>query len=155
MELEWLKKSLSSCDARELRKLVDHDDPQLSVSRQCALVGMPRSTVYYRLTPVRESTLRIMASISIFYLEDASSGSRRMGWVSDQRWDPDPPRPGAKHHALHAVTGDLPETPHHGSRGAIRALSLPGGCQTITAVDQVWATEQTSPTSHCRKYSSA
>jgi len=63
MELEWLKKNLSCSDARELRKLVDHDHPELSVSRQCALLGLPRSTLYCRPTPVRESTLRIMARI--------------------------------------------------------------------------------------------
>jgi len=46
MELEWLKKSLSCSDARELRKLVDHDHPELSISRQCALLDLPRSTLY-------------------------------------------------------------------------------------------------------------
>jgi putative transposase len=44
MELEWLKKSLSCSDARELRKLVDHAHAELSLSRQCALLGLPRST---------------------------------------------------------------------------------------------------------------
>jgi len=70
--------NLSCSDARELRKLVDHDHPELSVSRQCALLGLPRSTLYYRPTPVRESTLRIMARIDALYLEDSCSGSRRM-----------------------------------------------------------------------------
>jgi putative transposase len=78
MELEWLKKNLSFCDARELRKLVDNDNPKLSISRQCTLLGLPRSTLYYRPTPVRESTLRIMAKIDALYLEDPCSGSRRM-----------------------------------------------------------------------------
>jgi hypothetical protein len=41
MELEWLKKSLSSSDARELRQLVDHDHPELTVSRQCELLVSP------------------------------------------------------------------------------------------------------------------
>ena len=50
----------------------------LSVSRQCALLGLPRSTLYYRPTPVRVSTLRIMARIDALYLEDPCSGSRRM-----------------------------------------------------------------------------
>jgi putative transposase len=63
MELEWLKKRLSCSDAHELRKLVDHDHPELSISRQCALLGLPRSTLYDRPTAVRESTLRIMARI--------------------------------------------------------------------------------------------
>ena len=78
MELEWLKKSLSCSHARELRKLVDYDHSELSVSRQCALLGLPRSTLYCRPTPVRESTLRIMAKIDAHYLEDPCSGSRRM-----------------------------------------------------------------------------
>ena len=48
------------------------------MSRQCGLLGLPRSTHYYRPTPVRASTLRIMARIDAFYLEDPCSGSRRM-----------------------------------------------------------------------------
>ena len=78
MELEWLKKNLSCFDAHELRKLVDSDHPELSISRQCALLGLPRSTHYYRPTPVRASTLRIMARIDALYVEDPCSGSRRM-----------------------------------------------------------------------------
>jgi len=42
MELDWLKKNLSCSDARELRKLVDHGHPELSVSRVCGLLGLPR-----------------------------------------------------------------------------------------------------------------
>jgi putative transposase len=53
MELEWLKKNLNGSDARERRKLVDHEHPDLSVSRQCALLGLPRSTLYDRPTPPR------------------------------------------------------------------------------------------------------
>ncbi|WP_370454141.1 IS3 family transposase [Synechococcus sp. Ace-Pa] len=61
-----------------MRKLVDHDHPEISITRQCELLGLPRSTLYYRPTPVRESTLRIMARIDALYLEDPCSGSRRM-----------------------------------------------------------------------------
>ena len=78
MELEWLKKSLSCSDARELRKLVDHEHPELGVSRQCAPLGLLRSTLYDQPTAVRESTLRIMAWIVALYLEDPCSGSLRM-----------------------------------------------------------------------------
>ncbi|WP_370455632.1 IS3 family transposase [Synechococcus sp. RSCCF101] len=41
-------------------------------------MGLPRSTLYYRPTPVRQSTLRIMARIDALYLEDPCSGSRRI-----------------------------------------------------------------------------
>jgi len=44
MELEWLKKNLNSCDALGIRKLVDSNHPELSISRQCELLGLPRST---------------------------------------------------------------------------------------------------------------
>lgn len=72
------QKDLSCSDARELRKLVDRDRPKISISRQCALPGLPRSTLYYRPTPVRESTLRIMGRIDALHLEDPCSGSRRI-----------------------------------------------------------------------------
>jgi putative transposase len=63
MELEWQKKSLCSSDARGMRKLVDHHHPELTVRRQCELLGLPRSTLYYKPVPVSESSLRIMARI--------------------------------------------------------------------------------------------
>ncbi len=72
------QKNRSCSDTHELRKLVDHDHPDLSVSRQCELLGLPRSTLYYRPPPVRQSTLQIMARIDASYLEDPCSGSRRM-----------------------------------------------------------------------------
>jgi len=78
MELEWLKKTLSSSGARKLRKLVDHDHQEISASRQCVLLGLPRSTLYYRPTPVQQSTLRIMFKIDALYLDDLIFGSRRM-----------------------------------------------------------------------------
>jgi len=78
MELEWLKKSLSCSTAHELRRLVDQNHPQLSVRRQCELLGLPKSTLYYKPVPVRAETLRIMARIDAWYLDDPASGSRRM-----------------------------------------------------------------------------
>ena len=70
--------NLSCFDAHKPCKLVDPDHPELSISRQCALLGLPRSTHYYRPTPVRASTLYIMARIDALYLEDPCRGSPRM-----------------------------------------------------------------------------
>jgi putative transposase len=78
MELEWLKNNLSSSHAPEQRKLVDHDHPERSISRQDAPLGLARSTLHYRPTPVCESTLRIMARIDALDLEDPCRGIRRM-----------------------------------------------------------------------------
>jgi putative transposase len=66
MELEWLNKSLNCSEARELRKLVDRGHPDRTVTLQCELLGLLRST------------LRIMARIDALCLEDPSAGSRRM-----------------------------------------------------------------------------
>lgn len=72
------EKSLNCSDARELRKLVDHDHSELTVSRQCVLLGLPRSSLYDQPVPVRDSTLQIMARLDVLYMEDPTSGSRRM-----------------------------------------------------------------------------
>ena len=72
-----LEKNLSWFDAHELHKLVDSDHSELSISRQCVLLGLLRSTHVYQLTTVRASTLRIMSRIDTFYLQDPCSGSRR------------------------------------------------------------------------------
>ncbi len=47
MNLEWFKESLNFSEANELRKLVDHDHPELTVRRQFELLGLPRSLFYY------------------------------------------------------------------------------------------------------------
>lgn len=44
MELEWQKKYLSCFDAHELSKVVDSDSSELSINRQCALLGLPLLT---------------------------------------------------------------------------------------------------------------
>ena len=143
MEPEWLKKSLSCFDARELRKLVDHDHPTISVSRQCALLGLPRSTLYYRPTPVRESSLKIMARIDALYLEDPCSGSRRM----------------VDYLAREGIPINRDRVQNLLRRMGLRAIyqkprtTAPGGpserfpclvdLRLVTAVDQVWATDIT------------
>jgi hypothetical protein len=40
------------------------------------LLGLARSTLYYRLVPIRHSMLRIMARIDAFNLENPCSGTR-------------------------------------------------------------------------------
>ena len=143
MELEWLKKNLSCSDAHELRKLVDHDHPELSVSRQCALLGLPRSTLYYRPAPVRQSTLRIMARIDALYLDDPCSGSRRM----------------VEYLAREGIPISRDRVRHLMRRMGLRAIyqkprtTVPGDpserypclvdLRDVTAVDQVWATDIT------------
>ena len=78
VELEWIRKNLSCSTAHELRRLVDLNHHQLKIRRQCELLGLPKSTLFYKPVPIRAETLRIMPRIDAWYLEDPASGSRRM-----------------------------------------------------------------------------
>ncbi|MBF0316063.1 MAG: transposase [Oligoflexia bacterium] len=61
-ELDWLKKKLlSSTD--HLRYLIEHDNEDISVRRQCELIGISRSGLYYLPTPETEENLAIMKMI--------------------------------------------------------------------------------------------
>ncbi len=78
MEREWLT-DISSCSgARELHKLVDYFHLELSVRRQCALLGLLTITLYYPPTPIRQSTLQIMTRIDVLYLDETCNCIPRM-----------------------------------------------------------------------------
>jgi putative transposase len=72
------QKNLSNGDIHERRKQVDSGHHGLSVSRQSELLGLLRFTHDDGPTPVRESTLGVMARIDAHYLEDPWGGSHRM-----------------------------------------------------------------------------
>jgi len=121
--------------------LVEHDHPDLSTSRQCVLLGLPRSTLYYRPTPVRESTLRIMARIDALYLEDPCSGSRRMVDYLAREGIPisrDRVRNLMRRMGLRAIY-QRPRTTVPGDPSERFPCLV--DLKQITAVDQVWATD--------------
>ena len=51
---------------------------ELSVTRQCALLGLNRTGMYYTPRPVREEDLRIMRRIDELHLEHPFYGARRL-----------------------------------------------------------------------------
>ena len=51
---------------------------RLSVSRQCQILGLPRSTVYYQPVPVSAEELSLMHRIDELHLEIPSAGSRTL-----------------------------------------------------------------------------
>jgi HTH-like domain len=51
---------------------------ELSVTRQCELLGLNRTGVYYTPRPVREEDLRIMRRIDELHLEHPFYGARRL-----------------------------------------------------------------------------
>nr|WP_238389285.1 IS3 family transposase [Urbifossiella limnaea] len=77
VELDWVKKKLPpSADAR--RALIDEDHPELSIRRQCELVGLNRSTRYYEPTPETPENLELMRLIDQEYTAHPFFGSRKI-----------------------------------------------------------------------------
>jgi putative transposase len=76
-ELDWLKKKLPSSPS-ELRQCIEPSEPRISIARQCALVGLPRSTWYSRPAGESEVNLLLMHLIDAEYTAYPFYGSRQM-----------------------------------------------------------------------------
>jgi putative transposase len=59
VELDWLKKKLDLAPETK-RELIEPAHPQLSIARQCALVGLPRSTYYSQAQGESAENLHLM-----------------------------------------------------------------------------------------------
>jgi putative transposase len=104
---------------------------------------LPRSSLYYRPTPERDSTLRIMARIDELYLEDPCSGSRRMVDYLAREGIPisrDRVRNLMRRMGLRAIY-QRPRTTVRGNPSERFPCLV--DLRQITAVDQVWATDIT------------
>ena len=63
-------------------QMVDREHPSLSLVRQCALLGISRSSLYYRPRAASPEDLFLMGEIDQQYLETPFFGSRRMkAWL--------------------------------------------------------------------------
>ena len=65
-------------DTRERKTLIDSGFVELGVAEQCALLGLPRSTFYYRPVPASQQDLAAMRALDGLYQEDPTRGTRRM-----------------------------------------------------------------------------
>ncbi len=67
------------------RKMVNREHPSLSMTLQCALLGVSRSGLYYRSRGVSSDDLALMQAMDRQYLETPFYGSRRMrAWLERQ-----------------------------------------------------------------------
>jgi putative transposase len=65
--------------------MIDSRHPQLTVTRQCQLLGLPRSTYYHVPVPESDENLRLMRVIDAVYTESPFFGSRQMmRWLRRQ-----------------------------------------------------------------------
>jgi putative transposase len=77
MELEWLKKKLpATIEAK--RVMIERDLPEISVRRQCELIGLNRSTLYYQPAGESEYNLELMRLIDRQYTKTPFYGWPRM-----------------------------------------------------------------------------
>ena len=77
IELDWIKIKWPSTVA-EKRSWIEVGDAQLSVRRQCELLGLHRSNLYYEAVPESAENLALMRLIDEEYLRHPFLGSRRM-----------------------------------------------------------------------------
>ena len=67
------------------RPLIDIRHPELSVRRQCALLGLNRSSLYYEPAGESSENLRLMRLIDEQYSARPFYGSRRMtAWLTSR-----------------------------------------------------------------------
>ena len=60
------------------RELIEAGDNQMSISKQCELLSVARSTLYYTPSKASGKDLEIMQELDMLYLEDPTRGTRRM-----------------------------------------------------------------------------
>ncbi len=74
-----------TCSIEVKRTLVEPEHSEISVSRQCKLLGLLRSSLYYKLAGESEENLRLMRLIDEEYLRHPFFGSRKMViWLKSQ-----------------------------------------------------------------------
>jgi putative transposase len=84
VELDWVKKKLPPSGEGK-RALIEAEHPDLSVRRQCELIGLNRSTLYYEPASESPDNLKLMRLIDEQYTTCPFYGSRRIAaWLGTQ-----------------------------------------------------------------------
>ncbi|WP_434551788.1 IS3 family transposase [Salinisphaera hydrothermalis] len=77
MENDFLERGLARFGPEARRAMIDRDH-DLPVTRQCAILGVARSTVYYRCRSISNADHTLMQRIDALHLERPFLGSRRI-----------------------------------------------------------------------------
>ena len=72
-----VKKKLESCGVMEKRKMIA-PDKHVSISRQCNMVSLGRSSYYYRSKPISQENRRLMNRIDEIFTDNPDFGSRQL-----------------------------------------------------------------------------
>jgi putative transposase len=85
VELDWLKKKLV-CSTDRKRLLVEPDNDSISVSRQCELIGLPRTNFYYEPAGESAENLLLMRLLDEQYARTPFYGALKMtAWLRENR----------------------------------------------------------------------
>ena len=60
------------------KSMIDKEEESVSICRQCELLSMARSTLYYTPSKGNDKDLQVMEELDHMYLEDPTRGTRRM-----------------------------------------------------------------------------
>jgi putative transposase len=125
------------------RQLLEPDHPRISIARQCALLGLSRSSVYYERRGESAENLHLMRLLDEQYTRTPFYGVRRMrAWLGTQGYE-------VNHKRVARLTRQMgletiytkprtsqPEPEHRVYPYLLRGVS-------ITRVNQVWSTDIT------------
>ena len=78
VENEWLKKKVRDLNLSQKKELIDQIPNTLSIRRQCELLQLNRSNLYYEQVLVSKETLNIMNRIDEIYTAYPFYGSRKI-----------------------------------------------------------------------------
>ena len=125
------------------RGLVEPDHPQISIVRQCELLGLPRSTYYYHSQGESPENLHLMRWLDEKYTDDPYYGIRRMtAWLRSEGDNVNHKRVARllRKMGIEAIyPKPRPSAPHPEHR--IYPYWLRG--VPVTRVNQVWSTDIT------------
>ena len=113
------------------RQLVDGEHQSLSIARQCALLGVSRSGLYYRPKGVTGEDLALMQAMDRQYLETPFYGVEAHESLVGASGVSSKPEAGATADAHHGATGHLSAASHQPGGAGSPGLPLPvGKCQS-------------------------
>jgi putative transposase len=72
------QKKICKSPLKALKELVEHDSPSIHIKRQCELLGINRSTVYYRPRGDKSEDTELMRHIDEEYTEKPYYGARKI-----------------------------------------------------------------------------
>ncbi len=78
VEVNWLKKNLTSLTDSDRKQMLDSLVKNISISRQCNLLGISRSAYYYESTRSDKMDIQTKRLIDKIYIRHPFKGSRRI-----------------------------------------------------------------------------